>query len=91
MAATVFSANAGWAAEPGPVAVHYWPAWRGPLGNRVAPHADPPLVWSPAENVRWKVDRPGESTVTPIVWGDNGRPASACKAAGCQCNAARHE
>lgn len=48
----------------------FWPQWRGPLGNGVAPHARPPLEWSETSNVRWKVELPGRGSSTPIVWGD---------------------
>jgi outer membrane protein assembly factor BamB len=47
-----------------------WPQWRGPLGNGLAPQADPPLEWSETKNVKWKVKVPGQGTATPIVWGD---------------------
>lgn len=48
----------------------YWPAWRGPLATGVAPQGRPPLKWSETENIRWKVELPGEGNNTPIVWGD---------------------
>jgi len=47
-----------------------WPAWRGPLVNGVAPHAEPPIQWSTTENIRWKLDLPGQSNATPIIWAD---------------------
>ena len=47
-----------------------WPAWRGPLVNGVAPHADPPVQWSTSENIKWKLDLPGQSNATPIIWAD---------------------
>ncbi|QDU30960.1 outer membrane biogenesis protein BamB [Anatilimnocola aggregata] len=47
-----------------------WPAWRGPQANGVAPHGDPPTKWSETENIRWKVEIPGEGSSTPIIWGD---------------------
>lgn len=47
-----------------------WPAWRGPLGNGVAPKAKPPTEWSEDHNIRWKVEIPGKGHATPIVWGD---------------------
>lgn len=47
-----------------------WPQWRGPLGNGIAPLADPPLEWSETKNVKWKIKVPGKGTATPIVWGD---------------------
>ena len=47
-----------------------WHQWRGPLANGVAPEANPPLEWDETKNVKWKVPIEGESTATPIVWGD---------------------
>lgn len=49
---------------------HYWPQWRGPLGNGEAPHARPPIEWGENKNVRWKVPLPGRGKSTPVVWGD---------------------
>jgi outer membrane protein assembly factor BamB len=51
-------------------AQRYWPQWRGPLMNGVAPHAKPPIEWSESKNVRWKVSIPGKGSATPVVWGD---------------------
>lgn len=48
----------------------YWPTWRGPTGNGVAPRASPPLSWSESDNVRWKVAIPGLGLSSPIVWRD---------------------
>lgn len=45
-----------------------WPAWRGPLLNGVSPTGDPPIEWSEANNVKWKVKVPGRGTSTPIIW-----------------------
>ena len=47
-----------------------WGKWRGPLGNGIAPQANPPLVWSSTEGLKWKVKVPGRGTGTPIIWGD---------------------
>jgi outer membrane protein assembly factor BamB len=47
-----------------------WPAWRGPQANGVAPLGDPPTKWSETENIRWKVEIPGEGSSTPIIWND---------------------
>ena len=54
-------------AEPGE---GNWMQWRGPLGNGVAPGANPPVAWSETENVRWKVPLPGKGHSTPIVFED---------------------
>ena len=56
-------------ASPFPNAEH-WGQWRGPLGNGVATHADPPLTWSEDKNVRWKTALPGSGNSSPVVWGD---------------------
>lgn len=47
-----------------------WSQWRGPLANGVAPLATPPTAWAEDKNVRWKVEIPGDSTATPIIWGE---------------------
>ncbi len=47
-----------------------WPQWRGPLSTGVAPHGNPPLIWSEGRNVRWKTAIPGMGHSTPIIWGD---------------------
>lgn len=58
-------------ATPGPAdPARFWPQWRGPLMNGVAPHARPPVEWSETRNVRWKVEIPGKGSATPVVWGD---------------------
>jgi outer membrane protein assembly factor BamB len=45
-----------------------WPQWRGPLGTGIAPTANPPVVWSETNNLKWKVKIPGQGSATPIVW-----------------------
>jgi outer membrane protein assembly factor BamB len=47
----------------------YWPQWRGPQNNGMAP-GDAPLRWSSTENVRWTADIPGRGFSSPVVWGD---------------------
>src|SRR5262249_14570028 len=51
-------------------ALQFWPQWRGPLANGVAPHANPPVNWSERKNVRWKIPLPGKAHSSPIVFGD---------------------
>lgn len=58
------------ASRTNPGGERYWPQWRGPLFNGVAPHARPPVEWSETKNVRWKVEIPGKGSATPVVWGD---------------------
>ncbi len=48
----------------------YWPQWRGPTSNGVAPQADPPVTWSATENLQWKTAIAGCGHGTPIIWGD---------------------
>ena len=63
-------AGVGWAGADSTETLDNWPAWRGPLVNGVAPHADPPVKWSASENIKWKLDLPGQSNATPIIWGN---------------------
>lgn len=48
---------------------NHWHQFRGPLASGIAPAGDPPTEWSETQNVRWKVEIPGEGSSTPIVWG----------------------
>lgn len=52
-----------------PSAAEWW-SWRGPQATGVAPEANPPLTWSEAANVRWKVPIPGRGHSSPIVVGE---------------------
>jgi len=52
------------------VPLRHWPQWRGPDWNGVANKGNPPINWSSAENLRWKVPLPGRGHGTPIIWGD---------------------
>ena len=47
-----------------------WPQWRGPKMTGEAPNANPPTKWSETQNVKWKVELPGEGHATPIIWGN---------------------
>src|SRR6478672_11780612 len=51
-------------------ASRFWPQWRGPLANGVAPLANPPIEWSEKKNVRWKVELPGRGHSSPIIFQD---------------------
>ena len=51
-------------------ALDFWPQWRGPTWNGVAPRADPPITWSETKNLRWKTAIEGVGHATPIIWGD---------------------
>ena len=45
-----------------PEAERFWPQWRGPYANGVSRTADPPLEWSEAKNIRWKIEIPGRGS-----------------------------
>ena len=47
-----------------------WGSWRGPTSNGISNEKDVPTAWSPEKNVAWRVDLPGPSGATPVVWGD---------------------
>ena len=47
-----------------------WPQWRGPAKNGVSAEKGLPLEWSTTENIAWKVEMPGRSGSTPIIWGE---------------------
>lgn len=47
-----------------------WHQWRGPYANGVAPKADPPVVWSETNNIKWKIKIEGSGVSTPIIWGN---------------------
>ena len=49
---------------------HYWPQWRGPNFDGVAPSGNPPIEWSETKNIAWKVGIPGNGFGTPVVWED---------------------
>jgi outer membrane protein assembly factor BamB len=61
-------ASISWAESHSARAPENWPAWRGPLANGMAPHADPPVEWSASKNIKWKLNLPGQSNATPIIW-----------------------
>lgn len=48
--------------------VRNWPRWRGPNADGVAEGGDPPVRWSPTENVRWSAKLPGWGTSSPVVY-----------------------
>jgi outer membrane protein assembly factor BamB len=58
------------AGDSGPKAQEQWPHWRGPLDTGAALHADPPIVFSEKQHLKWKVAIPGRGSSTPIIWGD---------------------
>src|ERR1044072_6982005 len=57
------------AAGAGPDLNNNWPQWRGPFANGVAPHANPPVVWSETNNIQWQIALPGKGHSSPVVFG----------------------
>jgi outer membrane protein assembly factor BamB len=53
--------------------VRNWPYFRGPGGNGIAPHADPPTYWNgnTGEGILWKVPVPKPGNNSPIIWEDH--------------------
>lgn len=91
--------GAALAAAAGDDAERHWPQWRGPQGDGVAPHGDPPTTWSETANVRYKVAIPGRGHASPVVWGDriylltavDAEPAAPAPAAGAPAEGERRE
>lgn len=46
-----------------------WPAWRGPSATGVSPDAQPPIDWSEAKNIAWKIAAPGGGHSSPVIAG----------------------
>jgi outer membrane protein assembly factor BamB len=46
-----------------------WPQFRGPNASGVSDEKDLPSSWGPTENVKWKVETPGRSVASPVVFG----------------------
>jgi len=47
-----------------------WSQFRGPNGSGTVAGAKPPVEWSDAKNVQWKVALPGPGTSSPILVGE---------------------
>jgi outer membrane protein assembly factor BamB len=47
-----------------------WTQFRGPGGAGVTEETKLPVKWSPAENLRWKVELPGRGLSSPVIAGD---------------------
>jgi hypothetical protein len=54
-----------------PVVAGNWPRFRGTQGGLAADHPSLPARWSQTENVVWKINLPGRSWSSPVVWGDH--------------------
>ncbi len=48
----------------------HWPTWRGPGAIGIGDGETLPDRWDPEGGNRWKVEIPGTSTSTPVVWGE---------------------
>jgi outer membrane protein assembly factor BamB len=48
-----------------------WPRFRGAQGGVATDDPRLPDAWGPSQNIVWKVDVPGRSWSSPIVWGDH--------------------
>ncbi len=58
-------------AMPGVSAADQWPRFRGPQAGAVADDPALPDTWSETENIVWKIDIPGLSWSSPVVWDDH--------------------
>jgi len=48
-----------------------WPQFRGAQAGVAADDPALPDTWGPAKNIIWKIDVPGRSWSSPVVWGDH--------------------
>jgi outer membrane protein assembly factor BamB len=70
IAALLFAAGSGTAADFDTDKFANWHHWRGPNADGSAPKADPPTTWDATKNIKWKAELTGKGSATPIVWGD---------------------
>src|SRR5262245_58619225 len=54
-----------------PLLAENWPQFRGTQGGLAADQPSLPVSWSQTRNVVWKVNVPGRSWGSPVVWGDH--------------------
>jgi outer membrane protein assembly factor BamB len=54
-----------------PLQAQNWPQFRGARSGVAADDPRLPDTWSATENVAWKIDIPGRSWSSPVVWGDH--------------------
>lgn len=47
-----------------------WPQFRGPNRDAVSQDTQVPSTWSTSQNLRWKLDLPGQGAASPVIWGD---------------------
>ena len=48
-----------------------WPQFRGAQAGVADDDPSLPDAWGPAQNIVWKIDVPGRSWSSPVVWGDH--------------------
>ena len=48
-----------------------WPQFRGAQAGVAADDPSLPDAWGPSQNIVWKIDVPGRSWSSPVVWGDH--------------------
>src|SRR5262245_41504844 len=48
-----------------------WPRFRGDGGGVALDNPSLPDAWGPSQNIIWKIDVPGRSWSSPVVWGDH--------------------
>jgi len=53
------------------VHAQHWQQFRGPQAGVAADDPRLPDTWTTTENVAWRIDIPGRSWSSPIVWGDH--------------------
>lgn len=54
-----------------PALAQNWPQFRGSHAGVATDDARLPEKWSPTENIAWKIDIPGHSWSSPVVWGNH--------------------
>src|SRR5437867_2733048 len=54
-----------------PSADDTWPQFRGAHAGVASDDASLPDTWGPSQNIVWKIDVPGRSWSSPVVWGDH--------------------
>jgi len=54
-----------------PSADNNWPQFRGMQGGVAADDPSLPDAWGSSRNIVWKIDVPGRSWSSPVVWGDH--------------------
>jgi outer membrane protein assembly factor BamB len=47
-----------------------WASWRGPQSNGISTDTSVPTEFGAIRNVAWKLELPGQSGATPVIWED---------------------